>query len=305
MNKPLASGKLETRPKDFSPRLISVAPLTPVCGAEITGVDLSTPIPDAVFSEIHQAFALHHVLVFRDQVLSDEDHKAFCRRFGPLHVHPYHGARKAPADKAGAVDAGKFADPEILVVATDKDSKYTAGEAWHADVTCDEKPPMASALYITKTPEIGGGDTLFLNCGRAFDTLSPRMKAFISELSAVHDGAKPYSGAYGMAPPEGGWPRATHPVVISHPVTGEQILYVNSGFTTRIQDLAKDESEALLAFLIRHIESDPTCQCRVRWTPNTLVLWDNLAVQHHAVWDYYPYSRYGKRVSIVGDRPKA
>ena len=292
----------------LEPKTLAIDPLTPGLGAEITGVDLSKPLVEEQFAEIRAAFLRHHVLVFRGQKLSVEDHKRFGRLFGPLHVHPYHAMKTGP-DHAKADHAkqgpfgGTLPDPEILVVKADQNSRYVAGEGWHSDVTCDAEPPMGSMLYLTKTPEVGGGDTCFLSAELAYDALSPTMKAFVETLSAVHDGAKPYTGSYGTPPPEGGWPKNTHPVVIRHPETGRKVLFVNRGFTTRIAELAKAESDALLEFLWRHIEDHLEFQCRVRWTPDTLVFWDNRCTQHHAVWDYYPHSRYGQRVSIVGARP--
>lgn len=293
--------RLEAEDKPLAPRTLGIAPLNPVIGAEISGVDLSRPIPDEQFAELREAFLAHHVLVFRDQRLTPEDHKRFGRMFGRLHVHPYHAKNAAP-DHART---GPAPDPEILVVKADQASRYVAGEEWHTDVTCDAEPPMGSMLYITQTPEIGGGDTCFASMVRAYEALSETMKAFLGGLSAVHDGAKPYTGGYGTAPPEGGWPRNTHPVIIRHPDTGRRGLFVNRGFTTRIKELSRQESDALLEMLWRHIETHLEFQCRVRWEPDTLVFWDNRVTQHHAVWDYYPYSRYGQRVSIVGERPTA
>jgi len=106
-----------------------------------------------------------------------------------------------------------------------------------------------------------------------------------------------------MDPPAGGWPRAQHPLITRHPETGRKTLYVNRGFTTRIPELSRSESDALLEMLFRHVETNVEFQCRVRWTPNTLVFWDNRCTQHCAVWDYFPNSRYGERVSIIGARP--
>jgi taurine dioxygenase len=146
---------------------------------------------------------------------------------------------------------------------------------------------------------------MFASTVRAYEALSPMMKEILGRLTATHDGAKPYTGAYGTAPPPGGWPKTVHPVVITVPWNGKKSLYVNRGFTTRINELDRSESDALLEMLWRHIESHVACQCRVKWTPNMLVFWDNWSVQHHAVWDYYPYSRYGQRVSIVNGRPAA
>jgi taurine dioxygenase len=291
--------RLETDATRLEPETLSIDPLTPVIGAEIGGVDLSKPLSDEQFADIRAAFARHHVLVFRNQHLSVEDHKRFARRFGRLHVHPYNAMATGPDHARGN------ADPEILVVKANQKSRYVAGEGWHTDVTCDAEPPMGSMLYVTETPESGGGDTCFLSTARAYESLSPAMQAFLETLTAVHDGAKPYTGSYGTPPPEGGWPKNVHPVVVRHPDNGRKILYVNRGFTTRVVELSKGESDALLELLWRHIESHLDFQCRVRWTPNTLTFWDNRCTQHHAVWDYYPHSRYGQRVSIINGRPGA
>lgn len=292
--------KLEAEDKRFEAKTISLDPLTPVIGAEVGGVDLSKPLAPEQFAEIRAAFNAFHVLVFRDQRLTPEDHKRFGRMFGRLHVHPYHVKNMAP-DHA---KTGPAPDPEILVVKADANSRYVAGEEWHSDVTCDEEPPMGSMLYITETPAIGGGDTCFLSAIRAYETLSPAMQEIAKGLTATHDGAKPYTGGYGTAAPEGGWPKTIHPVVIRHPENGKLALFVNRGFTTRINEFSRPESDAFLEMLWRHIETSVEFQCRVRWRPNTLTFWDNRVAQHHAAWDYYPYSRYGQRVSIVGERPK-
>jgi taurine dioxygenase len=181
------------------------------------------------------------------------------------------------------------------------DSPYTAGDGWHTDVTCDAIPPLASALYITETPEVGGGDTMYADMYLAYELLSPTMQSFLEGLTAVHDGGIPYVGNYATTPPEGGYPCSEHPVVAVHPVTGKKVLYVNSGFTSHIVGLKKWESRALLDALFTHIATTPRLHCRVAWEPNTLTLWDNRCTQHHAVWDYHPHSRYGERVSVVGD----
>jgi taurine dioxygenase len=198
-------------------------------------------------------------------------------------------------------------DPEILTVKTNAKSAYTAGNGWHTDVTCDEIPPLGSMLYVTETPEVGGGDTMFADMYLAYEMLSDTMKEILEGLTAVHDGARPYIGNYKATPPEGQqYPRNEHPVIVTHPETGKKLLYVNSGFTTHIKGLAPWESQMLLEGLTNFIATTPRLTCRVRWEPNTLVLWDNRCTQHHAVWDYQPHSRYGERVSIVGtERPAA
>ena len=298
------SHKVEAQDLHLNPRTITIDPLTPVIGAEIGGIDLSKPIGPEQEAELRAAQAAYHVLVFRDQKLSNEDHKRFGRMWGTrLHVHPYHVAKVIPEHARGG--GHNEHDPEILVVKADQKSRFVAGEEWHTDVSCDVEPPMGSMLYLTQTPAIGGGDTLFISTVRAYEALSPMMKDIVGRMTAVHDGAKPYVGGYGQAAPEGGWPKTTHPMVITIPWSGKKSLYVNRGFTTRIPELERKESDAFLELLYKHIEGHVEFQCRVRWKPNTLVFWDNWCTQHHAVWDYYPYSRYGQRVSIVNGSPKA
>ena len=274
----------------------AIQPLTPAIGAEIEGVDLSQEVGPELFAALHQALLAHHVLVFRDQILTPEDHKRFGRLFGRLHSHPYHMKDPPPGQPRP--------DPEILVVKADANSRYVNGEEWHTDVTCHDEPPMGSMLYLTRTPEIGsGGDTLFASTVAAYETLSAPIKALLEGLSAVHEGQKLYTDRYDIAPPPEGWPRAVHPVVVRIPETGRKALFVNRSFTRRIVELDKHESDALLEMLWRHVEATVELQCRVRWRPNTLVFWDNRATQHRAVWDYFPNSRYGQRVSIIGERP--
>ncbi len=272
---------------------IGIKTLTPHIGAEIEGVDLSQPLSNEQFTEVYQAWRDLKVVVFRDQHLDRDQHKAFARRFGKLHVHP--------------MQHSYGGDPEILTVKTTNDSNYTAGNGWHTDVTCDEIPPLGSVLYVTETPECGGGDTLFADMNLAYELLSDTMTAFVEGLVAVHDGAIPYTAGYRVPPPQGKeYPRNEHPVVTKHPETGEKILYVNSGFTSHIKGLHPWESKALLDALYNHTATTLRLYCRVEWRPNTLTFWDNRCTQHHSVWDYFPHSRYGERVSILGNvRPAA
>ncbi len=272
---------------------IGVTPLTHTIGAEISGVDLSRDVSEAQLAEIRTALADNLVLVFRDQHMEQAAHKAFGQRFGDLHVHALNKRRNAP-------------NPEILEIKADANSKFVAGEGWHTDVTCDAEPPMGSLLYITEMPQGGvGGDTLFANMYLAYELLSPTLKTMLEGLTAVHDGAIPWTGAYNVTPPEGGFPKTEHPVVVRHPVTGRKVLYVNRGFTSHIVQLSPHESRAVLEMLFRLIELTPSLVCRIPWTPNAMVFWDNRCTQHHAVWDYYPFSRYGQRVTVVGERPQA
>ena len=268
---------------------LEVETLTPHIGAKVRGVDLSQPLTNEQARDVHEAWIDWKILVFPNQHLNRDQHKAFARRWGKLHVHP--------------MQPTYGGDEEILVVKTTRDSTYTSGDGWHTDVTCDPVPPLGSMLYITETPASGGGDTLFADMYLAYQMLSDPMKEFLDPLVAEHDGAGPYVGSYKSTPPEGGYPKSQHPVIVTHPDSGKKLLYVNRGFTSHIVGLGRGESNAVLEMLYRLIDSTPRLYCRVDWEPNSLAFWDNRCTQHHAVWDYWPNSRYGERVSIVGDQP--
>ena len=136
--------------------------------------------------------------------------------------------------------------PEILVIHADEKSKRVAGEDWHSDVSCDPEPPMGSILYMHELPPVGG-DTLFASMYAAYDTLSDTMKRFLEPLSAMHEGEHVYRGRYGAKEDDQRqYPKAEHPVIRTHPVSGRKALFVNRGFTTRIVQLKKTESAAVL-----------------------------------------------------------
>lgn len=267
---------------------IQVEPVSPVIGAEVSGVDLGRPLAPDVVAELRAALLTHLVLFFRDQPLTWPRHKALGRCFGDLHVHPV-----APKDAE---------HPEILVVHADEKAKFVAGELWHSDVSCDVDPPMGSILRVEQAPS-SGGDTLFASMYAAWDALSDRLQRLLGELTAVHEGRQYYVGRYGGGHlRDGDYPSAEHPAVRTHPETGRPALYVNEGFTTGFKELKRAESDALLAFLVRHCEA-PEFQCRFRWRADSVAFWDNRCTQHHAVWDYFPETRHGYRVTIRGDRP--
>ncbi len=273
---------------------IGVEKLTPIIGAEISGVDLGKLVSDDARSnrtmdEIHRALAENLVIFFRDQHITPQQHLAFGRKFGDLHIHP-----AAPHEGD---------DPALMKIYADKDSPRANGEGWHTDVSCDLEPPMGSILYIRQCPP-RGGDTLFANMYAAYEALSERMKTYLDGLTALHDGEQTYRGLYanyGVADrPD--YPRAEHPVVRTHPVTGKKALYVNRGFTRFLIGVPRDESDAMLAYLYQHAEN-PLFQCRFRWTENAIAFWDNRCAQHRAMWDYWPHTRAGTRVTVKGERP--
>lgn len=264
--------------------------LSPHLGAEVEGIDLSATPTNRQAEELQAALNDHQVLFFRNQRLTHDSAKALGRVFGELHVHP-----NTP---------GPEGHPEILPIHADAASKRVAGERWHSDVSCDPEPPLASLLYLHTVPPVGG-DTVFASQTAAYDALSPRLRAYLDGLTALHDGGPTYRATNAkIGVPENGrvYPSAVHKVVRTNPITGRKSLFVNRGFTIRINELPDDEGRAVLEFLFDHT-TKPDFQVRFRWAPHSVALWDNRVVQHLAIWDYFPQVRSGFRVTIKGERP--
>jgi taurine dioxygenase len=271
---------------------IRVRPLGGFIGAEIEGVDLRKPLTAEQFKAVHDAFVNFEVIVLRDQDITVDQQMAFGALFGELSIHPF--SPNLP-DK-----------PEVIILDYSADNPPALTDIWHSDETFREAPPMATILRAKVVPEVGG-DTLFASMSAAYRGLSERMKQHIHGMEAQHD-FKPWRPLFGhgdrakLRKLEDDFPNPWHPVVRVHPESSRRILNVNAQFCTRIKDLKTDESDTLLQFLYRQAQT-PEYQLRVKWRPNTLVMWDNRAVQHYAAHDYYPHRRTMERVTVKGDRP--
>ena len=260
------------------------------CGAEVHGIDLARPLGAEVVDVLSNALAEHCVLFFHEQSMTPAQQKALGRHFGELHIHPAWPR---------LVDG----HPEVMEIYADENTRRIAGEDWHSDVSCDREPPLGTILKMLEVPPVGG-DTLFANMYAAYESLSTPMRRLLDGMTAIHDGEYVYRGRYDGADDEGKtFPRSEHPVGRTHPVSGRKALFVNRLFTTRIVQLSKRESDAVLGFLVEHAAS-PMFQCRFRWRPGSVAFWDNRCAQHYALWDYYPNRRRGLRVTIKGDRPR-
>ena len=271
---------------------MQVTNVTPTLGAEIAGIDLSVSLDAATVDRLRQVWLDRKVLIFRDQRLTRDQHKAFGRCFGDLHIHPSHRAGMNRHD-----------DPELFIIDTKADARQSNGEAWHSDVSCETVPPIASLLYITQVPENGGGDTMFADMAAAYAELSEPLKQMLDGKMAFHDGEIDLRNYGFRLKPGQTYPTATHPVVIRHPETTLPVLFVNRSFTSHIETLPMWESRMLLEGLYDYVAANARIQCRVKWTPNTLVMWDNRSVQHQAIRDYVGYARYGERVSLSDSVP--
>ena len=273
---------------------IEVSPRTCAIGADVYGIDLSQPLDDAGFATVKAALHKHLVLFFHDQTLTPETHIDFASRFGEMEIHEFF------------TPLGEH--PEISVLEHDKD-RPPISDSWHSDVTYRAKPSMASVLYARDIPP-NGGDTLWLSAYAAFDALSAPMQEFLSGLTAEHDYLHAYKplllqqddGHERVREAAQNTPPVQHPVVVTHPVTGKRLLYVNPTFTSRIIELSASESDALLGMLFKHLLS-PDFQMRFKWRENDVAIWDNRATQHYATGDYYPEYRRMHRITVGGDRP--
>jgi taurine dioxygenase len=272
---------------------IVVKPIGGFIGAEIEGVDLRKPLAPEQFRIVHDALVDHEVIVLHDQDISVDQQMAFGSLFGELSVHPF--SPNLP-DR-----------PEVIILDYSADNPPALTDIWHADETFREMPPIATILRAKVVPE-AGGDTLFASMSAAYRGLSERMKQHIHGMEALHD-FKPWRPLFGhgdrarLRELEDRFPNPWHPVVRVHPVSGRRVLYVNRQFCVRLRDVKQDESDALLEFLYRQA-TVPEYQLRVRWRPNTLVMWDNRSVQHYASHDYYPARRTMERVTVKGsERP--
>jgi taurine dioxygenase len=269
--------------------VIDIQPVTAAIGAEVRGVDLGDELDDAIVEAIRKALLEHLVLFFPDQPIDDAQHLAFALRFGPLHVSPL---------------ATKYQDNDAVVVLDQVHPKGEGADVWHSDNTFLADPPMGSLLRSVRLPSVGG-DTCFASMYAAYDSLSEPMRALVDELWAVHDITKVMRKAIedghtnlDLATMQQKCPPVRHRVAVTHPETGRKALFVNRNSTSHIEGLTHRENELLLPFLCDHVRA-PEFQCRFRWEPNSLVFWDNRAVQHNAVPDYQE-RRVMRRVTIAG-----
>ena len=281
-------------------RGLQVHPVTCAIGAELRNVSLAEASRDAgLAAETRALLVQHKVLFFRQQELTRAEHVAFARHFGELEDHPVVGS---DPEHPGLVRIYK--NPETPV------DRYE--NSWHTDATWREKPPFGCVLRCVECPPVGG-DTMWANMALAFEKLPAHIQQQIAGLRARHS----IEATFGAAMPiqkrlalKAQFPDAEHPVVRTHPDTGEKILFVN-GFTTHFTNFHtpanvrygqdyQPGAALLLAYLVSQVQI-PEYQVRWRWQPGDVAMWDNRSTQHYAVMDYPPCHRKMERAGIVGD----
>lgn len=277
---------------------IVTEPITAALGARVRGLDLARELPHAAMREIHAALLRFGVLFFRDQELSPEQQLAFARRLGPIHLHPH--VRGLPQL------------PEVMEILKTETDEHNFGEGWHTDQMFLPEPAMATVLYAREIPEVGG-DTLFACMRGAYRSLSPGLQRMVRRLRTVNQpdagrrlrgGMAAYAGFGVMstgAASGGAEQEMEHPLVRTHPETGEDVLYVGL-HTERLAGFTRAESRPIVDYLMAHA-TRPENTCRFRWRIGSLAVWDNRRVLHNALNDYPGRRRRMHRVTIAGDRP--
>ena len=280
---------------------IRVTPNKDGFGARIDGIqDVSAMSPEQLI-EVKQAFALHSVICFPDQPLSLQQQEDFTRQFGAFGVDPY----IVPMEQ----------HPNILELRREPDEKApNFGAGWHSDWSFQPEPPAVTILHSKVTPPIGG-DTLFCDCYRAYEDLSPVFQTFLDTLTAAHTAALPY-GRNGLYAGETGKRSMkiiaseeaeklfNHPLVRVHPETRRKALFVGPIYTSGIVGMAETESKAVLAFLYDHMLQDRYIY-RHKWQPGMVLMWDNRCTLHYADGGYDGHLRVMHRTTVAGEKPLA
>ena len=270
-------------------------------GTVLHGIDLKTPLPDAMIQLIRNTLLERKVIFFRDQNLNEDQQVGFARRFGELDAFPF----------------GKHGDnPYILEIAHDENRPGRENGS-HTDVTWMERPSLGSIAQCVEVPPIGG-DTLFADSHAAYHGLAPELTARLQHLHGVHDYRVFLAGGGSMRLsdeliasikediPFG----VSHPLLRTHPETGKTALYLHGGFLRHDslfdvrtgEPLDAQESQEIVELLLaQHPRAEYSC--RFAWEPGSMAFWDNRAVQHYAASDYYPHRRVLRRVTVSGDKP--
>ncbi len=274
---------------------LTITPISAALGAQIDGVDLTQPLSLEHRDAIEQALLVHQVIFFRNKPVTPQQQARFAANFGDLHIHPIYP--NVPEQ------------PEVLVLDTAV-TDVRDNAVWHTDVTFLPTPALGAVLSAKQLPAFGG-DTLWASGIAAFEGLSKPLQGLLEGLTATHDFTKSFPlERFGSTPEDlARWeqtrknnPPLSHPVIRTHPVNGRKALFVNEGFTTRINELSDLESEAILKLLFAHA-TRPEYTIRWRWQENDVAFWDNRVTQHYAVDDYRPNRRVMHRATILGDAP--
>jgi taurine dioxygenase len=283
-----------------------LVPSGKVLGATVEGLDLSRPLEEREVEELIQALGRYGVLRFPRQTLTPRQQRDFAARFGELEVNV----------------AGAFQEPgipEMMILSNiERDGKpiglADAGQDWHTDMSYSRTIAFANVLYALEVPVRDGrplGDTEFSSMHAAYEGLPEKIKHKLEGMTVLHDfnkfwemmrrekGSKrpPLTEAQRKAKPP-----VSHPIFLTHPITGRKVLYANPGYSVRINELAEKESDEMLAFLFAH-QLKPEYRYRNQWAKGDLLIWENFGTIHNAIADYGPHEhRLIRRCQVMATR---
>ena len=284
--------------KSYWNQSMEISPISGALGAEISGIDISKKLTNTETLLLQENFLKFKVLFFRNQNLSAQTFVSFAKHFGDPTIYPF--------------IKGLDDTPEVIEIIKTKDDKKNFGGSWHSDTSYMECPAMATLLYAKETPKFGG-DTLFANTALAYEQLSQSLKELLHDLVGVNSSEKGYAGgrATGMSKlskmnqtynANATSYETEHPIIRTHPETGQKSLYLNLSHTSHFSGMTVKESKPLINYLCKHMIR-PEFTCRLRWSEGSLAIWDNRATLHHAINDYPNQRRHMLRITLAGDRP--
>lgn len=262
---------------------LHITRLEPTLGAEIAGIDLRLPLTPALRDELRQLLLTHKVLFFRDQAINTEQQIAFAKEFGELYVHPttqQNDPTRPQAHLIEAQDERKLYGPRI-------------SGRWHTDTSWLLQPTLGAVLRAVDLPEVGG-DTLWADAGAVYRALPDELRAEIDHLHVVHDFKKSLDKV-GYD-----YPILAHPLVRTHPETGEDGLFINFSQNPSVIGWTPQQSKQLIDRLLLEFNK-PEHQVRFKWRPGSVAFWDNRSTLHYPVYNYGDYPRRMERVLIAYD----
>jgi taurine dioxygenase len=286
---------------------MKIVPSGKVLGARVEGLDLSQRLTDEQFKQLEQALGKHGVLSYPKQNLTALQLKSFAECFGKLEVNVANAYQEPGI-------------PEVMILSNKVDENgkplglSDAGQDWHTDMSYSKMIAFTNVLYGIEIPYRNGeplGNTEFCNMHAAYDELPGELKAKLEGMTVTHDFAKfwdkmrsqPGSNRKPLtAEQRAAKPPVSHPIFLTHPITGKKVLYANPGYSMRINELPQEESDRILAFLFEH-QLQPKFQYKHRWSVGDVLMWDNMGTLHNAVPDYAPHEhRYIKRCQVMATR---
>lgn len=285
-------------PKSCRKASVNIYPVAGALGAEVQGVDLGQVLSNQQRSELYSAFLKHHVLFFRDQTLEPLAQRRAAENFGEPDIYPF--------------IKGMPEVPEVIEIIKTPSDERNFGGSWHSDTAYLPRPARGTMLYAVEVPP-SGGDTLFANTNKAYESLSDGMRDLLDNMVGVNNSDLGYGGSRAKVltkldsmgeqyDAESATYESEHPIVRTHPESGKKGLYVSRSHTSHFKGMTRQESLPFIAFLCDQI-THPEHTCRFRWQPGSVAVWDNRITQHYALNDYPGQKRHMRRVTLKGDTP--